>query len=116
MERKSFWDDAPFALDWKINIRNGRYGCFISHLEGCELLLRNPKFGHPKAVQNRWARGFEETITSHCCVRLILAPVFRELAEDGTYDIEKISNLCVLYPSHLVTTLIHRHHTFCHSS
>jgi hypothetical protein len=75
MERKSFWDDAPFALDWKINIRNGRYGCFISRCEGCEFLLRNPKFGQPRAVQNRWARGFEETITSHCCVRLILAPV-----------------------------------------
>jgi hypothetical protein len=91
----------------------------MSHREDCELLLRNPQFGHSKAVQNRWARGFEETVTSHCCVRLIPAPMFRELAEDGTYlsrNIEKISNLCVLYPSHLVTTLIHRHHTFCHSS
>jgi len=56
----------------------------MSHCEGGELLLRNPKFGHTKAVQNRWARGFEETVTSHCRVRLILAPLFRELADDGT--------------------------------
>jgi hypothetical protein len=86
----------------------------MCHFDGCELLLRNPNFGHPKGVQNRWARAFEETVTSHCCVWLILAPLFRELAEDGTYvprNIEKILNLCVLYPSHMVTTLIHRHHT-----
>jgi len=119
LECKSFWDDAPFASDWKINIRNERYRCFMSHLDDCELLLRNPNFGYPKAVRNRWARAFEETVTSHCCVRLILAQFFRELAEDGTYvprNIEMISNLCMLYPSRMVTTLIHRHHTLCHNS
>ena len=81
--------------------------------------LHNPKMGHTRAVQNRWARVFEETVTSHCRVRLILAQLFRELAEDGTcvsHNIEKISNLCMLCPSHVVTTPVHRHHTSCHSS
>jgi hypothetical protein len=66
MERMSFWDDALFALDWKINIRNDRCGCFVSHREGGKLRLCNPKIGHPKAVHNRRARDFEETVTFHC--------------------------------------------------